>query len=91
MHPGGEEYSFFLLPIVEVTNYDIIAVITRNSLAQSFSLDKMLASGVLLDFVQVSLQLRVSVGVAMSDVDRITIIYVIAIVLHGNLMLKLRL
>ena len=71
----GQEYSFLLPPVIEVGDDDAIAVIPRNSLAQSLPLQHAFPAGAGLDFPQEVLQPGVGVGIAVGDVDRVVVIW----------------
>jgi hypothetical protein len=74
VHPGRQENALLLLPIGEVPDNHIVAVVARDGLAQSLPLHPVPQGGVGLQRPQVPLQLRVRVRVAVGDVDRVIVV-----------------
>ncbi len=75
MHSGGKKYTFFLFPIIEVTNDNIVTIIPSNSLTQCLPLHEMLPLRVKLNISQKQLQLCIRVGVTMSNVHSVVVIW----------------
>lgn len=75
-----QEHSFFLFSVVEVTDDEMVTVISCNCLAKSLLLDKMLSFGINFKRVKIALESGVSVWIAVSDIDGVVVILMKALI-----------
>lgn len=89
MDSGGKEDAFLLLAVVEITDDEIVAVISSNGLAEGLSLQEMLSLRIDFQLFEEVLKARVGVGIAVGNIDSVAVIF-IASFLHGNLTEKVK-
>jgi hypothetical protein len=84
MHSGSKEYALLLLTVIEVTDNELVAVVTRDRLTEDLPLQQMLSFGVYFYLLEEVLQPRIGIGVGVGDVNRVLVVCM-GEKIHGNL------